>query len=52
MPQHADGEGKPAGDAVGVDARSLDWLKERVCSSLRVKQEQFTRLLQGEARCV
>jgi hypothetical protein len=34
-----------------VDAR-YEWLKERVCSSLRVKEEQFQRLLQGEARCV
>ena len=45
-----DGGGVKQPDAA-VDAR-YEWLKERVCSSLRVKEEQFQRLLQGEARRV
>jgi hypothetical protein len=33
----------------GKDTR-YDWIQERVCSSLKVREEQFQKLLQGEAK--
>lgn len=33
-----------------VSDRRYDWLKERICTSLKVKEEQVQKLLQGEAR--
>jgi hypothetical protein len=35
----------------GKDTR-YDWIQERVCSSLKVREEQFQKLLQGEAKWV
>lgn len=29
-----------------------DWIQERVCSSLKVREEQFQKLLQGETKWV
>eukprot|EP00882_Tetradesmus_deserticola_P023224 GHRQ01025269.1.p1 GENE.GHRQ01025269.1~~GHRQ01025269.1.p1 ORF type:complete len:124 (+),score=19.21 GHRQ01025269.1:380-751(+) len=36
--------------AQGAKDSRYDWLQERVCSSLKIKEEQFQKLVQGEAR--
>ncbi|KAF6247881.1 dynein heavy chain, N-terminal region 1-domain-containing protein, partial [Scenedesmus sp. NREL 46B-D3] len=41
----AEGQAAPA----AKDTR-YDWIQERVCSSLKVREEQFQKLLQGEAK--
>ena len=43
-------EGGAAGPT-GLDTR-FDYLQERVCSCLKVRDEQFQKLLQGETRYV
>ncbi len=45
----ADEEAKPAAGAGKKDIR-FDYLCERVCSTLKVKDEQFQKLLQAETR--
>lgn len=43
-----DGEGRGTG---AKDIR-FDYVQDRVCSALKVRDDQFQRLLLGETRCV
>ena len=41
--------GAEAAEEQARDER-IDWIRERVCSSLRVREEAFAKLLAGDGR--